>query len=347
MSPWGNKPARLAGIAATFVIVLSACSSSGGSSPTASAAGGGSSPAASPAASEAAAASKAPCGTVNLAINPWVGYEANAAVIKYIAEKELGCKVVTKSLDEQTSWQGFETGVVDAIVENWGHDDLVAKYITDKKVAVDAGLTGNEGIIGWYVPKAFADANPDILTASTDPTILNKYADQFKTSESGDKGQLLDGDPSFVTNDQAMIDGMGLNYKVVFSGSEAASNKAIKAASDAGKPILAYYYEPNWFSATVPLTHIALPAWTQGCDTADPKKIKCDYPPYHLNKIVSAKLAGSGSPFFDLVKNFKWTNEDQNSVAASITQDQLSDDDAAKKWLDAHPDVWKAWLPQQ
>ena len=22
----------------------------------------------------------------------------------------------------------------------------------------------------------------------------------------------------------------------------------------------------------------------------------------------------------------------------------MSDDDAAKKWLDAHPDVWKAWM---
>lgn len=349
MSLSGTKAARLGGIATAFVLVLSACTSSGGSSPAAST--GGSSPAASAAASTAASApaavSLAPCGTVNLAVNPWVGYEANAAVIKYVAEKELGCKVETKSLDEQTSWQGFETGVVDAIVENWGHEDLVKKYITDKKVAVDAGLTGNEGIIGWYVPKAFADANPDILTAATDPTVLNKYADQFKTSESGEKGQLLDGDPSFVTNDQAMIDGMGLNYKVVYSGSEAASNKAIKAAVDAGKPILAYYYEPNWFSATVPLTHIALPAWTQGCDTADPKHIKCDYPPYHLNKIVSAKLASSGSPFYDLVKNFKWTNEDQNSVAASISQDGLTDEAAAKKWLDAHPDVWKAWLPQQ
>jgi glycine betaine/proline transport system substrate-binding protein len=30
---------------------------------------------------------------------------------------------------------------------------------------------------------------------------LNKYAHLFKTSESGDKGQLLDGDPAYVTND--------------------------------------------------------------------------------------------------------------------------------------------------
>ncbi|TMC60924.1 MAG: glycine/betaine ABC transporter substrate-binding protein, partial [Chloroflexi bacterium] len=212
------------------------------------------------------------------------------------------------------------------------------------KTAQDAGQTGNEGIIGWYIPKFFADANPDILTTKTNPQILNKYADQFKTSESGGKGQILDGDPSFVTQDQAMINGFGLNFKVVYSGSEAASNKAIQSAIDQQKPILAYYYTPNWFSAKVALVHLEFPAYTPGCD-ANKTKIACDYPPYHLNKIVSTKFATSGSPAYTVIKNFTWTNDDQNSVAADITG-SMSDDDAAKKWLDANPDKWKAWLPQ-
>lgn len=346
MSLLGSASARLGVIGATFVLIVSACSG-GGASPAASTGAATSAPTAaagSPAASTAAA-STAACGTVNLAVNPWVGYEANYAVISYLLENQLGCKVEKKDLKEEISWQGFENGDVDAILENWGHPDLVKKYIDEKKVAQDAGLTGNEGIIGWYTTKAYADAHPEILTMATDPTVLNKLAADFKTSESGDKGQLLDGDPSYVTNDEALVKNLGLNFKVIFSGSEDASNTAIKAASDAGKPILAYYYEPNWFSATVPLVHIPLPPYTTGCD-ADPKKVACDYPPYHLNKIVSSKFAQSGSPAYNLIKNFKWTNEDQNSVAASITQDQMSDADAAKKWLDAHPDVWKAWLSQ-
>jgi glycine betaine/proline transport system substrate-binding protein len=328
-------PRRLAAVVATFGIILGACSAAPAATAPASAGA--------PSASTAAAASKAPCGTVNIAVNPWVGYEADAAVVGYVLQHELGCTVVKKNIDEQTSWQGFPTGEVDVILENWGHEDLVAKYITTDKTAQDAGLTGNEGIIGWFIPKFFADANPDILTAKTDPTILNKYADQFKTSESGNKGQILDGDPSFVTNDQGMINGFGLNYKVVYSGSEAASNKAIQSAIDQHKPILAYYYTPNWFSSKVDLVHIEFPAWTPGCDK-DPNNIKCDYPPYHLNKIVSTKFATSGSPAYTVIKNFTWTNDDQNHVAADITDGGMSDDDAAKKWLDANPDKWKAWL---
>ena len=69
-----------------------------------------------------------------------------------------------------------------------------------------------------------AEKYPDI----TDWKNLNKYADLFKTSESGGKGQLLDGDPSFVTNDEALVKNLNLNYKVVVGGSEAALIQAFR-----------------------------------------------------------------------------------------------------------------------
>lgn len=347
----GMNTRRFAALGAALAIVVSACSAAATPTPApATAAPTTTAAATQAAATSAPPATKAPCGTVNIAVNPWVGYRADAAVVAYLLKNELGCTVVKKNIDEGTSWQGFPTGEVDVILENWGHEDLAAKYITTDKVAQDGGQTGNEGIIGWYVPKFFVDAHPDLLTAKTDPTVLNKYADQFKTSESKGKGQILDGDPSFVTNDQGMINGFGLNYTVVYSGSEAASNKAIQSAIDKQQPILAYYYTPNWFSAKVDLVHIELPAWTAGCDTKDPNSIKCDYPPYHLNKVVATKFATSGSPAAALIAKFKWTNDDQNLVASYIQGDtggdtEAVDEAAAKKWLDANPDKWKAWLP--
>ena len=50
-------------------------------------------------------------------------------MIAYVAEKDLGCKVEKKDLKEEVAWQGFGTGQVDVVVENWGHDDLKKKYI--------------------------------------------------------------------------------------------------------------------------------------------------------------------------------------------------------------------------
>jgi glycine betaine/proline transport system substrate-binding protein len=283
--------------------------------------------------------SSKPCGTFNLAVNPWVGYEADAAVVAYLAKNKLGCTVNLKKLTEEVSWQGFPTGEVDAILENWGHNDLKKKYIDQQKVAVEDGETGNKGIIGWYVPPWLAKAYPDITNWQN----LNKYADKFKTSESGGKGQFLDGDPSYVTNDAALVKNLSLNFKVVYAGSETALIQAFKTAEAQKKWVLGYFYEPQWFLSEVPLVHVSLPTYTPGCD-ADAKKVKCDYQPYDLDKIVSKKFADSGSPAAALVKNFHWSNDDQNSIARDIAQNKLSDDDAAKKWIDAHPDVWQAWL---
>ena len=91
------------------------------------------------------------------------------------------------------------------------------------------------------------------------------------------------------------------------------------------------------------MVKIELPPYTTGCD-ADPAKIACDYPDYDLDKIVSTKFAESGSPAYTLVKNFQWTAEDQNSVARSIALDGMSDDEAAKKFIDAHPQLVAKWL---
>jgi glycine betaine/proline transport system substrate-binding protein len=279
------------------------------------------------------------CGTFNLAVSPWVGYEANAAVVAYVATKDLGCKVVKKNLKEEISWQGFGTGEVDAVLENWGHEDLKKKYITDQKVAVAAGSTGVKGIIGWYVPPWMAQQYPDI----TDWKNLNKYAALFKTSESGGKGQLLDGDPSYVTNDEALVKNLSLNYKVVQSGSETALIQAFRDAEKNKKPLLAYFYEPQWFFNEMKLVKVELPAYKAGCD-ADPAKIACDYPPYDLDKVVSKKFADSGSPAYDLVKNFQWTNEDQNAVARSIAVDKLTPDAAAEKWVKDNQSKVDGWL---
>ena len=279
-------------------------------------------------------------GTVNIALNPWVGYTADAAVVAYLLDTELGYTVVQKDLKEDVSWQGFESGEVDVIMENWGHPDLEKIYIDEKKVAMFGGDTGNIGIIGWYVPGWMVDEYPDI----TDWHNLNKYADLFKTSESGDKGQFLGTDPSYVQYDEALMTNLGLNFTVIFTGSENATVEAIKQSDAQKKPLLLYWWDPHWIHAQVKLVQIKLPEYTAGCD-ADLEKVACDYPSYTLNKVISTKFNDDGGDAATLVKNFNWTNADQNLVADYITNQGMTAEAAAKKWVDDNPTVWKAWLP--
>ncbi len=305
---------RLATAAAVLALVLTACTTGAGGS-------------------------SGPKGTVNIAVNPWVGYTADAAVVAYVLEKKMGYKVNLKDLKEDVSWQGFDSGQVDVILENWGHPDLEKIYIDEKKVAMDAGQTGNVGIIGWYVPTWMVDEHPDI----TDAKNLNKYADLFKTSESGDKGQFLGTDPSYVQYDEALVKNLGLNFKVIFTGSENATIEAIKQAVNQKKPLIFYWWDPQWLNSQVKLSRVALPAYTAGCD-ADKEKVACDYPETPLNKIIRVKFNETGGDAAAMIKRFNWTNEDQNVVAEYITNEGMTPEAAAKKWVDANEAKWKAWV---
>jgi glycine betaine/proline transport system substrate-binding protein len=334
--------ARLLAGAAILSLVVGACTNNAGSSP--SAPGAASSQPSQPAATTTG--DKPGVGkTVNIAVNPWVGYEADAAVVAYLLENELGYTVEKKNLAEQVSWEGFPTGDVDVILENWGHDDLKAKYIDQDKTAQSAGELGVQGIIGWYVPAWMKVEHPDI----DDWQNLNKYADLFKTSESGDKGQLLDGDPSYVTNDVALVKNLNLNYTVVVGGSEAALIQSFQTATTQKQPLLAYFYDPQWAWSQPPLleeplVRIKLPEYTPGCD-ADPEKVACDYPPYILDKIVSTKFANEGGAAFELIKKFNWTNLDQSTVSEFIANQGMTPEAAGEKWVKENPDKWAAWMP--
>ncbi|MFC8917443.1 ABC transporter substrate-binding protein [Streptomyces sp. NPDC057116] len=279
--------------------------------------------------------------TVTLSLQSWVGAQANVAVAKYLLEHELGYRVDTVQVDEVPAWDALSQGRVDALMEDWGHPEQEQRYVEDKKTIARGGDLGVTGHIGWFVPTYFAEKHPDV----TDWKNLNKYADQLRTAESGGKGQLLDGSPSYVTNDKALVKNLGLDYKVVFAGSEAAQITQIKQFAKEKKPFLTYWYKPQWLFEKVPMTEVKLPAYKEGCD-ADPEKVACAYPHTPLQKFLNADFAKKGGKAAAFLKNFRWTTEAQNDVALMIAEQKLAPEEAAEKWVRANESTWRAWLPK-
>ncbi|WP_275463256.1 ABC transporter substrate-binding protein [Streptomyces noursei] len=284
--------------------------------------------------------------SVTLSVQTWVGAQSNVAVAKYLLEHELGYHVDTVQVDEIPAWDALSQGRVDAILEDWGHPDQEKRYVQDKKTITAGGGNGVTGHIGWWVPKYWADAHPDVTNWKN----LNKYAKQLRTSESGDKGQLMDGSPSYVTNDKALVKNLGLNYQVVFAGSEAAQITQIQQFAKQKKPFLTYWYEPQWLFNQVPMVEVKLPAYSDACaakGAKDPQSIDCAYPTTPLQKYFNTDFAKSGSSAARFLKNFHWDKKDQNEVSELIASNGLPADEAAKKWVDEHPDVWKPWLTKK
>lgn len=316
---------RLAVVVASAALALTACGGGSVSEQTKE--------------NEAKAGAAGDCGDFKIIVNPWVGYTADAYVVGHVAEEELGCNVSYVELKEGgPSYQALASGDGDVILEEWSHQAEL-KQAVDNGTAVDLGSPGNVGIIGWYVPGWLAEEHPDIL----DYKNLNKYADEFKTTESGGKGQFLGSDPTFTQYDEAIVKNLDLNYKVVFAGGETATVQAFKKAQENKEWLLGYFWEPQYVHAEVDLERVKLPEYEPGCD-AKKDQVACDYAETELKKVAAKKFADSDSPAATLVKNFEWTNDDQNLVAKYITADKMSPEDAAAKWVADNQDKVDAWL---
>jgi glycine betaine/proline transport system substrate-binding protein len=284
---------------------------------------------------------------ITLAINPWTGSAVNAHVAKVVLESELGTPVEFVEIDEFATWPGMEDGSIDAVLEVWpsGHAADYETYITANKTVVDLGLLGPEAKIGWYVPTFVVDEHPELATweGFMDPELAGLFA----TAETGDLGQFLMGDPTYVTYDEQIIANLGLPLQYVVGGSEATILTAIDTAIADQKPVLLQFWKPHWKHLEADLTEVELPAVTEECAAAAAAgdgTYACDYPVDALYKAASAGLQEKNPAAFDFLSKLQLTTEQQSEIAGYIDRDGMSPLDAAQKWVDANADVVDAWL---
>jgi glycine betaine/proline transport system substrate-binding protein len=281
-----------------------------------------------------------------LAANPWTGSAVNANVAKVVLES-MGTPVEIIEIDENATWVGMDDGSIDAVLEVWpsGHAADRTTYIEGKKSVVDIGLLGPSAKIGWYVPTFVVEENPELATweGFKDPELAKLFA----TAESGDLGQFLMGDPTYVTYDEQIIANLELPLKYVVAGSEAALITSVKQAIADKKPLLMQFWQPHWLQSQVALTEVKLPEVTDEClasAAAGDGGFACDYPVDELYKAASAKLETKNAAAFALLKKFQLTTDQQNEIAAMVDSDGMTPADAAKKWVDANADVVAGWV---
>ncbi|MET7638057.1 glycine betaine ABC transporter substrate-binding protein [Streptomyces sp. NPDC005438] len=279
--------------------------------------------------------------TVTLPVASWAGAEANVAVVKQLLEKELGYRVKAMQMDEPVAFDALNSGKAQALLEDWrGVPKKEEKYVKEKKTVTYEGPMGVTGHIGWYVPKYYADKHPEVRTWQG----LKKRYKDFRTPESGDKGQMLEGSPSYVTYDAAIIKNLGMNFKTVYAGSEAAQIKEMQKNYAARKPFVTYWWTPQWLNSQLDLVEVKLPPYKKGCD-ADPDKVKCAYPHTALAKFFNADFARDGGKAAEMLRKFRWTTADQTKVVKWMTIDKMDTDEAAARWVEENKDIWSKWMP--
>jgi glycine betaine/proline transport system substrate-binding protein len=284
--------------------------------------------------------------TIRIAVNPWTGSAVNANVAKILLERELGYTVELVEIDENRQFPEIARGDLDASLEVWpsGHAEEINRYIEGRRGGplrdggiVDAGELGIIGNIGWWIPTYMVEERPE----------LARY-EGFKGNEDLVGGEFTGGDPTFVSYDEEIIKSLGLDLKVVNTGSEDALIQAIGDAYGRKEPVLAYFYTPHWVHRKYDLTEVQLPAYDEACEEAarerDGEGYDCDYANDVLFKALSLRLEDKAPEAFSFFEKFKYTTDDQQEIAFQVDSEGMSMREAAEQWIEQNPDVWRAWL---
>jgi len=297
-----------------------------------------------------AGARSAKCGSLTMDENAWAGATANVYVLKYVLEKNLGCKVNIAKLPESTPlFQAMTDGKVDVVPEDWNNILLAVNrhFVTKEKSIANLGSNGVIGHIGWYIPTYLMKQHPEFKTWRG----LKGKESLFKSPESGSQGMFLGGDPSYVQKDAQLIKELGLNFKFVSVGAEPAQVARWTQLYKQKKPVLFYWYTPQYLNASYQLSEIKLPPRSKKCvDSYNPKLgsnwsiYRCAYGLTIIDKLMTTKFAKSGSPAVNVIKRWKWSANDQNTVANMIAGKHVDPDKAAEAWVKANPAKVKAWL---
>ncbi len=285
-------------------------------------------------------------GLLKSAVADWTGGAVVCEIIHQIVENEMDYKVKRVVMPSGPNLrEAIRSGDIDYACESWpSYDSVKEKYV--KEFGGDGSIMkyADVGVIGessYYVPRYMVEGDgapaPDLKSWED----MNKYADLFKTLETGDKGRLI-GCPTaaWECDDAKRVEMLGLNYEVTELGSETAHWAEMQAAFKRKEPFIAYAWEPHWIHAALDLVKVELPAHS---DDKWPATGWATDITYNYGR---PQMVDEHPKVVELIKNFRLTNAEQAPLILAIDIDGREMEEVVSEWLANNEDKWKSWLPE-
>ncbi|MBP2144987.1 glycine betaine/proline transport system substrate-binding protein [Methanofollis sp. W23] len=244
----------------------------------------------------------------------WDSEIASTNVVKQVFEKA-GYDVTITAVDAAPLYQAIVSGDVDCTVSAWlpRTQKVYMDEYGDQLDFVRKNLEGAK--IGLVVP-----------TYVTIDSIeeMNEVKDKFDGKIVG-----IDAGAGVVNNAEDAIEEYDLDYDLVYSSS-AGMASALKKSVDRAEWVVVTGWTPHWKFSRWDLKYLEDPKGVFGGEE-------------YLGTLARPGLAEDDPEAYAILERFYWTPEDMESVMLDI-EEGMSHEDAAKKWIDAHPDQVDAWL---
>jgi glycine betaine/proline transport system substrate-binding protein len=302
----------------------------------------------------------------------WTGAEVIAAVLGQVLREDLHANVSTITATESALYESLNKGdgSVDIVPDMWTDhlgQQMKNYVLPGSKESILLNKQPYFGTEGIYIPTYVAEKyHIRNLADLAKPEIAKIFA-----SGAG-KPQLWIGSEGWASTNRQMVRAKSYGYAPLFeltTVDHAVFLAQLKAAYEKKKPIVFYYWSPEWIFATYQLTQLAEPAFdgfatddAKGTDRYNPRgcytfyppalrsdwlaagSITCSEPPTRVNVAYSKALAQRAPKLAQFLGQVTLDAATVNAWILAAEVDKRDPDSIAKTWIAANQaqihDVW-------
>jgi len=255
---------------------------------------------------------------ITLAYVAWDSEIASTNVVKEVLQSKLGYKVNMLQVDAGPMYLGIADGSADAMVAAWlpsTHGENYYEPNKDKFEDLGVNLDGTK--VGLTVPSymdisSIEDLNGDIAK-SLNYTITG-----------------IEPGAGIMTATSKAIEEYELKDWKLLESSSAAMAKVLQEAYAKQEPIVVTGWTPHWMFAEMDLKYLDDPKNVYGGDE-------------QIHTLVRLGLKDDQPDAYKFLDQFEWTPADMEAVMVDIFNG-TSEEDAAKKWIEANADKVNKWI---
>lgn len=283
---------------------------------------------------------------IRLTLHDWSGQLLTTKIMGKVLE-QAGYNIDYVQADYIAQFAGLKTGDLHVAMEIW---ETTGREAMDEAIATgnveSYGPTGMDAIEEWWFPAYMKDRCPGL----PDWQALNACAQEFATAETAPLGRYLGGPVTWGGFDEERVEALELDFEVVHAGTDAALFAELESAYQRQAPIILWLYSPHWAPEKYAGEYVAFPPYEPAC-YEDPSwglnpdmAYDCGKPTGNIWKVGWTGVAEKWPGAVAAIKAFHIDNAAMGEMVGKVDLEGREVDAVAQEWLDAHKDVWSAWI---
>ena len=291
--------------------------------------------------------------TVTISDLTWTGARAIGYVVQAVINGPMDSEAIIKEglSDGSVIAAGMDKGdgSADVYTDLWMPN---RQGIWDKYVDGAMTVGHNTPYLGtqrMYVPSYMADQ-----VKSVDDLRKPEVAAMFDKDGNG-KGEYWAGDAGWKSTRMWQVKFKSYGLSDLWEAEilpDATFKGQLKAAINREKPILFYYWTPEWVHAAYDITAIEEPARTEGCENMDLDKedwleashFSCASTDARIYVAYSKSLETRNPPVAKFLSQITLDPDVVNQWILKIGRDKMDPRDVAEEWVNSNMDTVNGWI---